>query len=112
MTGFVVLMAVIVVVATTAIAVAVWAEPSVEEHTRRALDVEAGDWGEPSREAVERLMDGDDWARANGYDDDWRLFPAPEFAETPIYAQLRHEGDVLFAAEVLATIDELPGGAV
>lgn len=84
---------------------------TVEAHVARALDTEAGDWGEPSREAVERLMDGDDWARANGYDDDWRLFPAPEFAETPIYAQLRREDDVLFAAEVLATIDDLPGGA-
>lgn len=62
---------------------------------------------------VEELMDGDDWARANGYKpaqldertEEW-LFESPEFKTAdPDRAEA-----VLFAASVMADIDDLPGG--
>lgn len=60
--------------------------------------------------ARDDLMDGDDWARANGYavpavDEPW-LFTAPEFK---VAGPERTEARVLFAASVLADIDELTG---
>lgn len=64
------------------------------------LAMEACDWGEPTREQVEA-----GWLDAA--DATW-LFPDPAFRETPIYGQLRHEADVLFAASVLADLDDLP----
>lgn len=56
-----------------------WAAAEVERHVQAALADEAADWCEPTREEVERLMDGDDWARANGY--------GPPLSDTPIYDQ-------------------------
>jgi hypothetical protein len=58
-----------------------------------ALAEQAADWDEPTRADVEA---------------DWRLFDADEFTETPIFARMRWEQDVHFAASVLADIDDLP----
>lgn len=64
----------------------------------------------PSTCSLDDLMDGDDWARANGYtvpavDEPW-LFTAPEFQT----ASPDRTEAVLFAASVLADIDEWAGG--
>lgn len=75
-----------------------WAARDVERHVQKALGEQAADFRELTRTEIE----------ADDYWNNWQPFPSPEFVETPITAQMRHEEDVWFAASVLADIEELP----
>lgn len=94
----------------------------IDAMVAEGLAATAADFGEPTRETVERLMGDDEWATENGRTragaermfaaigeldektEDW-IFPDPAF-----YQQMRHEDDVRFVGAVLADIDELTGG--
>lgn len=88
-----------------------WADAEVERHVRAALATEADDWGEPTREAVERLMDGDTWAACNGYGPAMCWGPA---SETPIFdatvADVAHR-EAADLDEEWRRISEATGGA-
>lgn len=84
------------IVTTTAVALIIWAT------------IRATDWIESNNDRIDQMVhnaledDSDDfWAN-------WQPFDAPEYPDTPIYNELRHETDVWFAASVLADIEALP----